>query len=69
MPYPNRFSFRQWKECRRCGNDWPKEELSKDSFGFNICPECLDSDGVDEHRARITLKMQALASDDEEGIL
>lgn len=65
MPYPNRFSFREWKECRRCGSHWPKEELSKDSFGFNICPECYDADGFNEEKARINLKTEALSQEDD----
>lgn len=65
MPYPTRFSFNEWLECRRCGFHWPKDELSKDSFGFNICPECLDDDGVNENKARITLRTESLSSEND----
>ncbi len=63
MPYPNRFSFKQWKECRRCGFHWPKDELSRDSFGNDVCPECYDKDGVNEERARLSPRGEELSDD------
>lgn len=63
MPYPNRFSFKQWKECSRCGFHWPKEELSKDSYSNDLCSECLDIDGVNEERSRINSRGEQLDND------
>jgi len=42
MPYPRHITFQKWKECPRCGLDWPVDQLSKDSTGVKVCPECYD---------------------------
>ena len=60
MPYPRSFSFRRWKECSRCGLDYPLNELRRDSYGSNICPECVDVDGYDEERRKVTMRMEEL---------
>jgi hypothetical protein len=65
MPYPHRFTFEKWQECRRCGFHWPKQSLAKDSFTSDVCPECYDKDGVDEEKNRVNLQLSQLDSDSE----
>lgn len=41
MPNNNSHTGEQWKECDRCGFDWPVSELYYQD-GLWVCKECLD---------------------------
>jgi hypothetical protein len=69
MPYPRHFSFKKWKECRRCGLDYPKQELRRDSFGVDICPQCIDEDGHDEHLSRMEVRGEEVREDVEDNVI
>ena len=62
MPYPHFKTFQRWKECPRCGFDFPVSQLSRDSTGAKVCPECYDPPGRDAEIAKITLSIEELNS-------
>ncbi len=65
MPYPRVKTFQRWEECPRCGLHWPKSQLTKDSFGTRVCPECYDQDGHAEELRRVRLRIEELNSNEQ----
>ena len=64
MPYPRFKTFQRWEECPRCGIDWPLSQLSRDSTGAKVCPQCWDATGYDVEKAKIHLRTEELDSDE-----
>ena len=60
MPYPRTVTFQRWKECPRCGLDYPVNQLSRDSTGAKVCPECYDVAGRDIEMAKLNLRIEEL---------
>jgi len=64
MPYPRSKTFQRWKECDRCGLDYPINELRRDYSGAKVCPDCFDPKGFKENLANVSLTTEELDTDE-----
>ena len=51
MPQNNRITGQKWKECDRCGFDWPVNKLYYQN-GAWVCPKCWLKDNRAPQRIR-----------------
>ena len=49
MPQNNQTDGRKWRECDRCGFDWPEEELVYNKQTW-VCPRCYLEDNSKPER-------------------
>jgi hypothetical protein len=64
MPYPRSKTFKRWRECDRCGFDFPLNELSRDYSGARVCQFCYDPKGFEENLQDISMPFEDLEEEE-----
>lgn len=67
MPKNNKATGQRWKECDRCGMEYPLSQLKKQD-GFWLCKEmCVDMPGRDYYLKQLTVEGELRGAEQEEG--